>query len=178
MGCSDVWSERGLLRILAMVHQFDHFVSWPVFWQFPWLFVAVQLSCVYMANFSRFICYFTRIIRDLYLHNWLVNYKRCKKQFFTAWKCSSAPRGWRHNCQRVTHFFSVLGLFIFRRRNKIVITVKNVLENTRGASILERFIEVTCQCWAFHAQFWHGYQVHGEQTIVDLNKRKKVRFQL
>jgi len=70
-------------------------------------------------------------------------------------------------------YITVLGLFIFRRRNKIVITVKNVLENTRGASILERFIEVTCQCWAFHAQFWHGYQVHGEQTIVDLNKRKK-----
>ena len=88
------------------------------------------------------------------------------------------PRGGDVTIANVLLTFSVLGLFIFRRRNKIVITVKNVLENTRGASILERFIEVTCQCWAFHAQFWHGYQVHGEQTIVDLNKRKKVRKNL
>jgi len=70
-------------------------------------------------------------------------------------------------------YITVLGLFIFRQRNKIVITVKNVLENTRGASLLERFIEVTCQCWTFHANVWHAYQVHNEQTIVELNKRNK-----
>ena len=54
--------------------------------------------------------------------------------------------------------------------------MKSVFENTRGASVWDGFIEVTCQWWCLHAQVWHSYQVHGEQKLIELHQEKKVFF--
>ena len=72
----------------------------------------------------------------------------------------------------------VISLFVFRRRHSILNTVKSVFENTRGASVWDGFIEVTCQWWCLHAQVWHSYQVHGEQKLIELHQEKKVLIKL
>lgn len=70
-------------------------------------------------------------------------------------------------------YITVISLFIFRRRHSILTTVKSVFESTRGASVWDGFIEVTCQWWCLHAQVWHSYQVHGEKKLIELHKEKK-----
>ena len=143
-----------------LVHPF----CWSLFWTMAWLALTIQFpkndlgfipySIYHLAGPVRYLYLYNRYVASRALH--FLNYMT---SFLSTW-----------------YSLLVISLFVFRRRHSILTTVKSVFENTRGASVWDGFIEVTCQWWCLHAQVWHSYQVHGEQKLIELHQEKKVIY--